>query len=101
MGFERRAGGQHKPVVARPTNELIRRGEPSSASPAGSASAGKPSALKGYVNLISESRMASSSTTAGGGTKPSVGASSRSKLSNAFSARSRYHRSIFIRTFMP
>src|SRR5207247_4525263 len=53
-------------------------GNPSSASPAGAASAGQPSAFNGNVNRVSSPRISVSTTSAGGGTKASVGVTSRS-----------------------
>ena len=61
-------------------------GKPSSAAPHGSASAGQPSASNGYVNWIPPWRIDSSTASAGGATKATVGVTSRSTPSSAVRA---------------
>src|SRR5205823_11087271 len=93
-------------------------GRPTSWTYGGSASAGQPSALNGYVNIVPGKRIVSSSTSAGGATNGTVGVTSRSTPASASSTRSPYssrsraavaasasvasrQRSILPRTFSP
>src|SRR5436190_3138243 len=123
-GVPRRRDASRRPAARTSASSPVRptswtdAGRPSSAGPQGNASAGQPSALKGYVSRIIRSRRTASPIPTGGATEASVGVRSRSKPPSAASAVLRYssrareaapaspsltsrQRSTFVATFSP